>query len=166
MCSGPGDCEKTPGGMSGRVSVCVCQLTMQTIWNSRLYSVEPMLCGYHYIFKAQSLSVPRGMDPSPRDTHSSYSGPLSAVLRQVKGQTETQRGQWATEMAVTPTKSFDILFVFWLLPEWLSRADWQCVRTVDAEFYTVSVLLMQTSILCQYCWCRLLYRVSTVDADS
>jgi hypothetical protein len=36
VCSGPGDCEKTPGGMSGGVSVCVravCKLTMQTIWN-------------------------------------------------------------------------------------------------------------------------------------
>ena len=31
-----GGCKKTPGGMSGGVSVCVravCKLTMQTIWN-------------------------------------------------------------------------------------------------------------------------------------
>jgi hypothetical protein len=31
-----GDCEKTPGGMSGGVSVCVkavCKLTMQTSWD-------------------------------------------------------------------------------------------------------------------------------------
>ena len=34
--SGPGDCEKTPGGMSDGVSVCVIavyKLIMQTIWN-------------------------------------------------------------------------------------------------------------------------------------
>ena len=46
ICSGPGDCEKTPGGMSGGVSVCVravCKLTMQTIWNEVMHSVSPLL---------------------------------------------------------------------------------------------------------------------------
>ena len=36
ICSGFGDCEKTPGGVSGGVSVCVravCKFTMQTIWD-------------------------------------------------------------------------------------------------------------------------------------
>jgi hypothetical protein len=41
--SGFGDCEKTPGGMSGGVSVgvsAVCKLTMQSIWNFQHINVS------------------------------------------------------------------------------------------------------------------------------
>ena len=43
ICSGHGDCEKTPGGMSGGVSVCVSdvsKLTMQRTWNFKPINVS------------------------------------------------------------------------------------------------------------------------------
>ena len=43
FCSGFGDCEKTPGGMSGGIGVCVralCKLTMQTIWDFQHINVS------------------------------------------------------------------------------------------------------------------------------